>query len=332
MASMATYELTRNDGIVQVSLDSLNCEDFPGNPILPTGTNGACGFRATNRTALEACCPPESEVQEHLGCFLYCEYPGLNASGAASFGSCIAGTGNQTTNQDTDQSNGQQRATDAFCQYGFRLRINATAISTSAARHIQPPRISNVLLGLLLLTIFWLPVSANHFRPQAMSSTGLHQRQSEGCEFEQTSSSILAGQEVPISGPSSCATGSSEGVCGLDFLIEDTMTISNRTINGTLAVTSEYDDFFEMLSQKTSRPFPAVSSVKSNYVAVLPVGQNGLLYWIPFLHCAQGMARGCAGVIDSDEPTMLEACAPLVQVEAEGDSTTQGSFRVQYLG
>lgn len=281
---MATYELTRNDGNVQVSLDSLNCEDFPGNPILPTGTNGACGLRSTNRTALEACCQPGSEVQEHLGCFLYYEYPELNASVAASFGSYISGTGNQTTNEDTDQFNGQQRATDAFCQYGTRLTINATATSTSAARHIQPPRTSNVLLGLLLLTMFWLPVSADHFDSQAMSFTGLHRRQSEGCEFQQISSSILAGQEVPISGPSSCgAGGGSEVVCGLDFLIGDTLTTSNRTINGTLAVSSEYDDFFRMLSQTTSRPFPAASSVRSNFVAVLPVGQNALLYWIALL-------------------------------------------------
>ncbi|CAK1357640.1 unnamed protein product [Cercospora beticola] len=166
-----------------------------------------------------------------------------------------------------------------------------------------------------------------------MSSTGLHRRQSEGCEFEQISSSILAGQEVPISGPSSCgAGGGSEVVCGLDFLIGDTLTTSNRTINGTLAVTSEYDDFFEMLSQTTSKPFPAASSMRSNFVAVLPVGQNALLYWIPFLYCVQGMARGCAGVAGSDEPTMLEACAPLVENEYHGEALTQGSFRVQYLG
>lgn len=41
------------------------------------------------------------------------------------------------------------------------------------------------------------------------------------------------------------------------------------------------------------------------------------------------MASGCAGAIASDEPTILEACAPLVENEHDGEAFTQGSFRVQ---
>ncbi|KAF2215678.1 hypothetical protein CERZMDRAFT_94078 [Cercospora zeae-maydis SCOH1-5] len=106
----------------------------------------------------------------------------------------------------------------------------------------------------------------------------------EGCKFEQASSRLLKGEEFAISAPTSCGVGTSnEEFCGMVFTIEDTITTNNRTINGSSSIDSKYDDLFAMLSQKTMGPFPAVSSVRSNYVAVLPVGQDALLYWIPFL-------------------------------------------------
>lgn len=139
--------------------------------------------------------------------------------------------------------------------------------------------------------------------------------------------------------------------------IDTSINNNNRTINGTSAAESQYDDFFHILEGKTIRSFPALSGIQLDYEFAARPSSSYYMAFTPihvvivlvrkFAHffisnrdanigqtqwCVNGTVSGCAGEIGQSvvDDSFIEACGPLfVSDDAGSTGNTRNGDVVQ---
>ncbi|WPH05122.1 Hypothetical protein R9X50_00802400 [Acrodontium crateriforme] len=201
--------------------------------------------------------------------------------------------------------------------------------STSAGfRKASTPRYTHVIL-LLILGFFFSNVSAaiipslsNGIERRAESSTSC--RISVDRNYTTTSSS-----SIEVSAVFNCDNYDDIPFCSFGVPISSPINANNRTINGTSAAESMYDDFFEILQNQTGRQFPAMSSLDMTYEFVVGAGQQFRVNFTPFAWCMSGTVSGCQGVLGDNNATMtIEACGPVFVSDVNGTGGEKGDEAV----
>ncbi|KAI7198412.1 hypothetical protein KC316_g14158 [Hortaea werneckii] len=138
-------------------------------------------------------------------------------------------------------------------------------------------------------------------------------------------------------------TATSFGISAFGTNVDTGITNNNRTINGTSAADAQYDGFFDVLSEKYGRQFPAMSSIETEIQVAKSGGQSLYVAWTPFQWCVNGTATGCGDALDGFDGGMpILACGPVFvsdgnsssswDAESMEDAMIQGSFSKVFTG
>lgn len=217
-----------------------NCNDSRlslSTPVLRnnTGTR-VCGIQSANTTSIRSCC--DGDVQLYW-CNSYCE----TSLSMAEFSKCWA---NNTNTNDTYPG-------FAYCQRSISNTQNETIQTSAGLPRTGSP--SRLLLALFLTLLAVLPASA--FVVDSLDN-GLMRRQSDDsqCDFDIDSNYTSQGPSVVLT---ATFGGSSFSAVGTEVTTGTKQ--NNRTVNDTSAAEPQYDAFFGVLANLTSRRFPALSGV-----------------------------------------------------------------------
>ncbi|RMY53642.1 hypothetical protein D0865_05148 [Hortaea werneckii] len=124
-------------------------------------------------------------------------------------------------------------------------------------------------------------------------------------------------------GPSQKLTATSgTGISAFGQNVDTGITNNNRTINGTSAADAQYDGFFDVLSEKYGRQFPAMSSIETEIQVAKPGGQSVYVAWTPFQWCVNGTATGCGDALGGFDGAMpILACGPVFVSDGNSSSS-----------
>ncbi|GIZ44557.1 hypothetical protein CKM354_000775200 [Cercospora kikuchii] len=279
--------------------------------ILPNTTaSRVCGLTTTNNTALESCCEGGGPVSEYQ-CKKYCS-TNLEIN---EFVDCLA----------KDHNASALIGLGPFCQDG--IKSNNTNSLSGDQRSAASGRLVKTKSILWLLLLSFTAFANSETIPSLSTTKNLTPRQeqsSSSCSIDLHANYTTIRNSRKISADMEC---SDDTYCTQNFAVETDILQNNRTINGTSAAETQYDEFFEMLQTRTDRQFPALSSVQLSYDFLVGPGS----FWVdftPHAWCVNGTVSDCAGVGESDDPTPVTACGPLFVSDYEtsanaGDASTQ---------
>ncbi|RMX86372.1 hypothetical protein D0869_03134 [Hortaea werneckii] len=200
-----------------------------------------------------------------------------------------------------------------YCMGNTTGTIRETATSFGMPR-ARAPRLGATLLVACVLAFFLTPASAAITAPSRSSGR---------------SRKLTA------------TTGT--GISAFGTNVDTGITNNNRTINGTSAADAQYDGFFDVLSEKYGRQFPAMSSIETEIQVAKSGGQSLYVAWTPFQWCVNGTATGCGDALDGFDGGMpILACGPVFvsdgnsssswDAESMEDAMIQGSFSKVFTG
>ncbi|KAK2614741.1 hypothetical protein N8I77_001546 [Diaporthe amygdali] len=267
-----------------------NCNDSRlslSTPVLRnnTGTR-VCGIQSANTTSIQSCC--DGDVQLYW-CNSYCE----TSLSMAEFSKCWA---NNTNTNDTYPG-------FAYCQRSISNTQNDTIQTSAGLPRTGSP--SRLLLALFLTLLAVLPASA--FVVDSLDN-GLMRRQSDDsqCDFDIDSNYTSQGPGVVLT---ATFGGSSFSAVGTEVTTGTKQ--NNRTVNDTSAAEPQYDAFFGVLANLTSRRFPALSGV-SLFFEWATGSTDTQVYFYPYRYCVNGTVSNCADAFGDDHaPQFVEACGPI---------------------
>ena len=266
-----------------------SCSDFTATPILPNSTNSprVCGLQTNNRTLVQPCCGG-NDLQTYQ-CWQYC----ATDQTLGKFAQCLG------------RSTNSSKAPDGvFCQSNSSATIRETVTSAGFPR-VRSPSLGPLLLAVCLI-VFWVTPASAEIVPSLDAGSQMIRRQSEqsSCSFEETQRSVQLGKAIVVS----------PDFGNVDMIttnIDSGITNNNRTINGSSAAEPTYDAFFDLISDKFGRRFPAMSSAQLTYEAQCG-GEICHAAFTPHHWCAEGSVSGCSEELDGNNATMpLTVCGPV---------------------
>lgn len=251
-----------------MSLNASFCSQSSGIVLLPNVTTATkqarlCGVRSLNQSLLHSCCSDSHVLTSD--CQTYC----ATNDDINDWAACIMKHSNSTA------------PADIFCQRGI-LGNNSESVKKSSASYSKPlSRVSYLLFFLAFTAIFFGNASAKTIPSLAHNRLIGRAGSQSSCTIDISKNYTTIGKSQKVSDDfpceqSLCVTG--------DVTVSTEMTSNNRTINGTSAADSKYDGFFDILQNKTSQWFPAMSSIELLYSFASGPGSVHLAF-TPFAVC-----------------------------------------------
>jgi hypothetical protein len=213
---------------------------------LPIGNGAVCGVNALGNLSFGNCCDTADDLRTYK-CSQYCS----TSSKVGDWYQCIIKVG---------ENNGTIDPSRVFCQSQVRANNTVTINKSFASLTASPPRKTYYFL-ILLLSTFLIGTASAEVIPSLAGN--LVARQSQ----PQTSCSIQIVQDYrTFRSPFQVAPAFENcNMCDQIADIQPGITNNNRTINDTSAAEPRYDAFFDLLANRTSHRFPAMSSVELTY-------------------------------------------------------------------
>lgn len=200
-----------------------------------------------------------------------------------------------------------------YCMGNTTGTIRETATSFGMPR-ARAPGLRATLLVACVLAFFLTPASAAIV--PSLADRSLVKRDTGNCNFTED-------RTFTQLGPSQKLTATSgTGISAFGQNVDTGITNNNRTINGTSAADAQYDGFFDVLSEKYGRQFPAMSSIETEIQVAKPGGQSVYVAWTPFQWCVNGTATGCGDALGGFDGAMpILACGPVFVSDGNSSSS-----------
>lgn len=208
-------------------------------------------------------------------------------------------------------------------------------VTSFGMRRARAPGLGATLLVACILAFFLNPASAAIV--PSLADRSVVKRDTGNCNFTEDRTFTQLGRSHKLT------ANSGAGISAFGQNVDTGITNNNRTINGTSAADAQYDDFFDVLSKKYGRQFPAMSSVETEIQVAKPSGQTAYVAWTPFQWCVNGTATGCADALNGFDGEMpILACGPVFVSDGNSSSSwsaesmegamIQGTFSKVVLG
>ncbi|KAI7479011.1 hypothetical protein KC351_g7805 [Hortaea werneckii] len=277
--------------------DPNECSGFSAMPVLPNNTDSGhvCAMQTQNETAMQACC--DGEIMTYT-CWKYCATDQF----VGQFGNCLS-----------EQMNITDPPYSLYCMGNTNGTIRET-VTSFGMRRAKVPGLGASLLVACILAFFLTPASAAIV--PSLADRSVVKRDTGNCNFTEDRTFTQLGRSRKLT-----ATAGA-GISAFGQNVDTGITNNNRTINGTSAADAKYDGFFDVLSEKYGRQFPAMSSIETEIQFGKPGGQSVYVAWTPFQWCVNGTARGCGDALDGFDSEMpILACGPVFVSDGNSSSS-----------
>ncbi|KJX94732.1 hypothetical protein TI39_contig4162g00007 [Zymoseptoria brevis] len=274
--------------------NDLNC-DLGGGLSIIRNTTGTpiCGFQTLSNTSLLSSCCGNNDFESY-GCAQYCSTQQF----VGQFAQCIS-----------DAADGAAiRPLGVFCQDG--LAGNTTDKLPSTGGALRTPS------SFWLRTFSWTLILSLVLSAQAQAPSS--------CSVQKSFNYTATHNVSTIVSPRFSSSDSPENrpICPFPTPVSVPPFHNNRTIDGTSAAGSEYDEFFTALEGVAGRHFPAASGLELQYEFLGPTGQAFRISFTPLTWCTIATTNYASVVGDAPGGNRtVQACGPLFvsDVDTKGD-------------